>query len=36
MFSNRLCLAGTVDLICEMDGELAVHCRLQDLREAQA
>ena len=24
MFSNRLCLAGTVDLIAEWDGELAV------------
>lgn len=24
MFSNRLCLAGTVDLICEVDGELAI------------
>ena len=24
MFSERLCLAGTVDLICEFDGELAV------------
>lgn len=24
MFSSRLCLAGTVDLICEVDGELAV------------
>ena len=24
MFSDRLCLAGTVDLICEVDGELAV------------
>ena len=24
MFSNKLCLAGTVDLICEVDGELAI------------
>jgi len=24
MFSHRLCLAGTVDLICEVDGELAI------------
>ena len=24
MFSDRLCLAGTVDLICEVDGELAI------------
>jgi len=24
MFSDRLCLAGTVDLICEVDGELSV------------
>ena len=24
MYSNRLCLAGTVDLICEVDGELAI------------
>jgi hypothetical protein len=24
MFSNRLCLAGTVDLICEVDGELSI------------
>ena len=24
MFSNRLCLAGTVDLICEFDGELSI------------
>ena len=24
MFSRRLCLAGTVDLICEVDGELAI------------
>ena len=24
MFSNRLCLAGTVDLVCEVDGELAI------------
>ena len=24
MYSNKLCLAGSVDLICEMDGELAV------------
>jgi RecB family exonuclease len=24
MYSSRLCLAGTVDLICEVDGELAV------------
>ena len=24
MFSHKLCLAGTVDLICEVDGELAV------------
>ena len=24
MYSDRLCLAGTVDLICEFDGELAV------------
>ena len=24
MYSNQLCLAGTVDLICEFDGELAV------------
>ena len=24
MFSKRLCLAGTVDLICEVDGELSV------------
>jgi genome maintenance exonuclease 1 len=24
MYSDRLCLAGTVDLICEVDGELAI------------
>lgn len=24
MYSHRLCLAGTVDLICEVDGELAI------------
>ena len=24
MYSSRLCLAGTVDLICEVDGELAI------------
>ena len=24
MYSDKLCLAGSVDLICEMDGELAV------------
>jgi genome maintenance exonuclease 1 len=24
MFSDKLCLAGTVDLICEVDGELAI------------
>ena len=24
MFSRRLCLAGTVDLVCEVDGELAI------------
>lgn len=24
MFSHRLCLAGTVDLICEVDGELSI------------
>ena len=24
MFSDRLCLAGTVDLICEVDGELSI------------
>ena len=24
MFSHRLCLAGAVDLICEVDGELAI------------
>ena len=24
MYSSRLCLAGTVDLICEFDGELAI------------
>jgi len=24
MYSNKLCLAGTVDLICEVDGELAI------------
>ena len=24
MFSHKLCLAGTVDLICEVDGELAI------------
>ena len=24
MFSNRLCLAGTVDLICDFDGELSI------------
>jgi genome maintenance exonuclease 1 len=24
MYSDQLCLAGTVDLICEVDGELAI------------
>ncbi len=24
MFSDKLCLAGTVDLVCEVDGELAI------------
>lgn len=24
MYSDRLCLAGTVDLVCEVDGELAI------------
>jgi len=24
MYSDKLCLAGTVDLICEVDGELAI------------
>lgn len=24
MYSNRLCLAGTVDLICDVDGELSI------------